>query len=121
MRIYDAGLSSGKQVQDFGSKDAKFSTVMSSRMWHVATLQLEPNGVLGAHKVATDQLLIVMGGRARVTGDNVKGVDVVPGVAIFWNRNEVHEVRAGSDGLVAVVIEGDKLHRELMMPVRKVT
>ncbi|MGC9522646.1 MAG: hypothetical protein ACP5HG_12280 [Anaerolineae bacterium] len=121
MRIYDSGRSKGKQVSDFGSRDVTISTVMSSRAWHVATLRLAPNGVLGAHKLATDQLLIIMAGSAKVTGDKNMRVDVTPGIAVFWNKDEVHEVQAGSEGLSAVLIEGDKLHREILMPVRKVT
>ncbi len=121
MRVYDSGLSKGKRIDSFGSRDVTISTVMSSKKWHVATLQLGPNGTLGEHKLATDQLLIIMAGSAKVTGDKNARVDVTPGVAVFWNKDEIHGVQAGSGGLSAVLIEGDKLHRELLMPLRKVT
>jgi len=121
MQVYDTGLNKGKHIQDFGSTGVTISTLISSRTWHVALLQIEPNGLLGAHKVATDQLMILVQGNARVSGDTGDPVDIVPGSAPFWNRGERHEVRAGSKGCLAVIVEGDKLAQSLMMTIRKVT
>jgi quercetin dioxygenase-like cupin family protein len=121
MRVYDTGLRKGKQIQEFGSTGVTISTLVSSRTWHIALLQLEPNGLLGAHKVATDQLMILVQGSARVSGDTGDPVDIIPGTAAFWNRGERHETRAGSQGCLAVVVEGDKLSQGLMMAIRKVT
>jgi quercetin dioxygenase-like cupin family protein len=121
MQVYDTGLNKGKRIQDFGSTGVTISTLISSRAWHVALLQLEPNGLLGAHKVATDQLMILVQGSARVSGDTGDPVDIVPGSAPFWNRGERHEIRAGSKGGLAVIVEGDKLAQALMMTIRKVT
>ena len=121
MRVYDTGLSKGKRIQDFGSSGARISTLVSAKAWHIAMLQLEPNGVLGAHKVATDQLLIVVQGSARVVGDDEQAVDIIPGSAAFWNRNEAHKTRAGAKGLLAIIVEGDKLAQALAMSIRRVT
>jgi quercetin dioxygenase-like cupin family protein len=121
MQVYDTGLNKGKQIQDFGSTGVRISTLISSRTWHVALLKLEPHGLLGAHKVATDQLVIFVQGSARISGDDGNAVDIVPGAAAFWNRGERHETRAGSQGCLAVVVEGDKLAQSLMMSIRRVT
>ena len=121
MRVYDTGLKKGKHIQDFGSTGVTVSTLISNRAWHVALLQLEPNGLLGAHMIATDQLMILVQGSARVSGDSGDPVDIVPGSAPFWNRGERHEIRAGSQGCLAVIVEGDKLSESLAMAIRRVT
>ncbi len=121
MQIYDSGASRGKRIEEFGSHGVSMSTLMNARAWHVAMVELEPSGVLGAHKLITDQLLIVIQGSGRVSGGGGRLVDVAPGSAVFWNRGEVHETHAGAEGLVGIVIEGDRLERTLTMPIRKVT
>ncbi len=121
MQVYDTGLNKGKRIQDFGSTGVRISTLITLRAWHIALLQIEPDGVLGAHKVATDQLMIVVQGGARVSGDDSDAIDIVPGTAAFWNRGERHETRAGSKGCLAIVVEGDKLANGLAMSIRRVT
>jgi quercetin dioxygenase-like cupin family protein len=121
MQVYDTGLNKGKKIQEFGSTGVTMSTLINSRAWHVALMKLEPNGLMGAHKVATDQLVVFVQGSARVSGEDGNAVDIVPGAAAFWNRGERHETRAGSQGCLAVVIEGDKLAQSLMMTIRRVT
>ena len=120
-RVYDTGLTKGRQIQDFSSRGARVTTLVSAKTLHIALLQLAPEGLLGAHKVATDQLLIAVQGNARVSGDDNKPVDIVPGSAAFWNKEERHEIRAGADGMLAVIVEGDQLARSLAMSIRKVT
>ena len=121
MRVYDTGLNKGRRIQDFGSTGARISTLISTKTWHVALLQLEPAGLLGAHKVATDQLMVIVQGSVRVSGEDGNAIDIVPGAAAFWNRNEVHETRAGSKGCIAIIVEGDKVGQGLAMAIRKVT
>ncbi len=121
MRIYDASIKRGKRIQGFGSAGATVATLISHKNWYVATLELEPNGVLGDHRTSQDQLVIIVQGAARVSSEKEKPVDVAPGTAVFWTRGEAHEMRAGSKGLTAIVIEGDRLEQSLMMSRKRVT
>lgn len=121
MQIYDSGTGRGKHIQEFGSKGVTMATLMNARAWHVAAVQLEPNGVLGAHKLVTDQLLIVVEGSGRVSSGGGHPVDIAPGSAVFWNKDEVHETHAGEEGLVGILIEGDRLGRALTMSIKKIT
>ena len=121
MQIYDSGTKRGKQVQEFGSTGVKMAALMNARAWHIVAVQLDPGGVLGAHKATEDQVLIVVEGSGRVSSGGGKPVDVAPGSTVFWNQGEVHETRAGDQGLTAILVEGEKLERTLSMPVKKIT
>jgi quercetin dioxygenase-like cupin family protein len=121
MRIYDTGPNTGKRLQEPGTHGARVATLVNERDWHVALLELEPNGALGAHRTETDQLLVVVQGSARVSSEGDRPVDAAPGSAIFWNRGEQRAIRAGAEGLVGVIVEGDRLERNLMMPRKRVT
>lgn len=121
MRIYDTGPSTGKRFHESGSAGARIATLVSEKNWHVALLELEPNGVLGAHKTDIDQLLVIVQGSARVSSKGERGLDVIPGSAVFWSRGEEHETRAGARGLVAIIVEGDRLERNLMMPRKRIS
>ena len=121
MRIYDTGPTTGKRVQEPGTTGARIATLVSERDWHVALLELEPNGALGAHRTETDQLLIVVQGAARVSSESDRPLDAAPGSAVFWNRGERRQVQAGANGLVGIIVEGDRLERNLMMPRKRVS
>lgn len=121
MRIYDTGPKTGRRVQEPGTTGARIATLVSERDWHVALLELEPNGTLGAHKTETDQLLIIVQGAARVSSEEDRPLDATPGSAVFWNRGEQRAIKAGAAGLVAIIVEGDRLERNLMMPRKRVS
>ena len=121
MRLYDTGPKTGKRIQEPGSTGARIATLVSERNWHVAMLELEPNGKLGEHKTETDQLLVIVQGAARVSSEGERPLDVTPGTAVFWNRGEQRAVQAGARGLIALIVEGSKLERNLMMPHKRVS
>jgi len=72
-------------------------------------MHLEANGIVGGHEATTDQLLLVAQGSGVVTGAESQAVRVEPGHAVFWRQGEMHETRAHEGGLVAIVIEGERL------------
>jgi quercetin dioxygenase-like cupin family protein len=121
MRIYDTGPNTGKRVKEPGSIGARMATLVSERDWHVAILELEPNGALGMHRTVSDQLLVVVQGAARVSSEGDRPLDAAPGSAVFWNRGEQRAIQAGADGLVGIIVEGDRLERNLMMPRKRVS
>lgn len=121
MRLYDTGPKTGKLIQESGTTGARIASLVSDRQWHVAILELEANGKLGAHKTETDQLLIIVQGVARVSSEGEQPLDVSPGTAVFWNRGEQRAVLAGAKGMIGLIVEGDRLERSLMMPRKRVS
>lgn len=120
MRIYDFTPAKGRRADGFGSSGATLSRITTGpRSWQTIALFLEPNGVLGAHKSISDQLLVVVHGSGRVSTGESKPVYVEPGSAVFWRGGEQHETRAGEEGLTAVIIEGEGLAKVITMPLRR--
>lgn len=79
-------------------------------------MHIEPEGILGAHAAAVDQLFLVVRGSGTVSSNSSAAIQVGPGTAIFWTKGENHETRARSEGLVAIVIEGEGLSSANAMP-----
>ena len=110
MRIYRYGCEVGRTIERFGSRGDTFSpTLRGLELAYAGCMYLEPQGIIGQHEASMDQLLLVVQGSGVVSGADAQVVDVEPGCAVFWERGEVHETRAGADGLVAVVVEGERL------------
>lgn len=107
MRKYSFAASEGHRVSQYGSVGAVVSPILADpEGWHVVGMHLEPEGVLGAHEAAADQLFLVVGGGGAVSGEGTAPVPVGPGAAVLWTEGETHETRAGPEGLSAIVIEG---------------
>ena len=121
MRIYDTGPTTGRRLKERGTIGARMATLVSERDWHVALLELEPKGSLGTHRTTSDQLLIIVQGTARVSTEGDRPLDAAQGSAVFWNRGEQRAVQAGDDGLVGIIVEGDRLERNLMMPRKRIS
>jgi quercetin dioxygenase-like cupin family protein len=106
VRVYTLGASHA--IDRFGSEGATVQHV--ARPIHRAqlvTITLEPNGVLGRHPAAVDQLFVVMSGYGSVSGGDGARVAIRAGMAAFWSAGEEHETRADDEGLTAVVLEGE--------------
>jgi quercetin dioxygenase-like cupin family protein len=118
VRIYRFGRDAGRPVERYGSQGVLFSPIVhGAEQASVGCMYLEPNGIIGRHEAAMDQLLLVVDGGATVSGAETQAVEVVPGCAVFWERGERHETRAGPGGLVAVVLEGRGYDPGCSMPV----
>lgn len=97
-----------KAVNAYASLGARVTHLFSSANdWSVVRIQLEPGGVLGMHPADNEQLFIVVkgGGFVRVQGS--EPVPVSEGDCVLWRGGEEHETRAGEEGLVAIVVEGE--------------
>lgn len=123
MRVFSFAAVKGRHISAFGSEGATISPITKGpRSQQTAALHLEPNGVLGSHKAISDQLLIVTSGVAEVstqTGKSTNTYTLSPGDAILWRSGEVHEIRAGRDGLLGILLEGDVLSKYVAMPARR--
>ncbi|MBN1248131.1 MAG: cupin [Anaerolineae bacterium] len=120
MRIFSFNQIQGRSIKAFDSAGATIASVTKGpRSWQVIALYLEPNGVLGNHKEVSDQLMLVAQGTAEVSSEGRSSIGVAQGDAVLWRSGEAHEVRAGSEGLMAIIWEGDELGRHISMPARR--
>jgi quercetin dioxygenase-like cupin family protein len=120
MRIYTFEAAKGRKITAFNSQGAVISRLTSGpRSWQIVALYLEPDGVLGAHRATSDQLLVVTQGTARVSTGKSKPMYAGPGSAVFWRSGEEHETRAGPEGLLGIIIEGDGLADIITMQLQR--
>lgn len=85
---------------------------MQSTPVSVVVIHLEAGGVLGNHPASADQLFLIVAGSGEATAGEER-VQLSPGVAVLWRAGQMHETRAGVDGLTAIVVEGEDLARAL--------
>ena len=110
MLIYSFAPGTGRSIESFGSRGVKFSPILrGAGPLHIASMHLEADGIIGSHEATTDQLLLVVQGSGVVTGADAQAVQVEPGHAVFWHQGQMHETRAHENGLMAIVIEGERL------------
>ena len=123
MHVFSFSAIKGRHISAFGSKGATISPITKGpRSQQTVALHLEPDGLLGSHKAVSDQLLIITSGFAEGTtksGKSKTTYTLSPGSAILWRGGEVHEIRAGRDGLLGIILEGDTLAKYIAMPSRR--
>jgi quercetin dioxygenase-like cupin family protein len=109
----------GRSLDEFNSSGVKFVPILREieNISTVGCMYLDPHGVIGMHPTVEDQLLLVVQGSAEVIGKEEEVIRVEQGSAVFWEAGESHETRAGSDGLIAIVIEGERLSPEKIIPL----
>lgn len=86
------------------------SLLRDPQKWSVSVLRLTPNGVLGLHPAASDQLMFVFQGSGTVRAQGTSPQEVRSGALVLWSAGEVHETDAGPDGLSALIVEGSDLN-----------
>lgn len=117
MRLYRFEATAGGEISAHGSRGAVVTHVVGSDApWHVVAIHLAPGGVLGAHPAASDQLFLVVAGSGRFCGEEKVLHEAVPGCGAYWHKDELHETRAGVDGLSALVLEGEELGEAIVLP-----
>jgi quercetin dioxygenase-like cupin family protein len=107
MRIYRVG-DLARQITHHGSVGARVQPLASpiGRAFLVV-IELDPQGVLGWHEATENQLFVVVAGSGWVRGGEGPEVAIESGMAAYWTAGEMHETRAGDDGLRAIVLEGE--------------
>lgn len=73
-----------------------------------AIFRLDPNGRIARHPATIPQILAVLDGAGRVSGDDGELQPIAAGEAVFWSAGEVHETQTDT-GLTALILEGDGL------------
>ena len=112
MRVVDMKHLGGRQVDAFGSRT--FTVFRLLPQAHVVAASVAAGGFIGEHPAVVDQLLVLVAGRAIVTGADGQRQEVTPGQGVLWTAQESHRTDALTD-VIALIIEGDGL-AEVMNP-----
>ena len=111
MRIVDVSVLHPRTIDKFGSRGFTIGTLCPDA--YVAAARLEPNGRIGRHPAVDDQCLLVLEGRATVSGEGGSVVEIKVGQAALWAAGEDHETRT-DDGARVLIIEGKGLVERLI-------
>ena len=96
-------------ITQFDSRGATIAGIARcSGHVQVAFLELEPGGVVGMHEAACPQLLLIVGGEARVRSGDDEPIALAQGHGVFWAAGELHET-VSEVGLTAIVVEAETL------------
>jgi redox-sensitive bicupin YhaK (pirin superfamily) len=106
MRIVEVSAAQPRTIKTFGSRGFTIGTLCADA--HVAAATLEPDGTIGRHPAVVDQCLLVIEGRASVSGADGSAVAIEAGQAALWIAGEDHETRT-DDGVRVLIIEGKGL------------
>jgi quercetin dioxygenase-like cupin family protein len=108
MRVLHLDDLAAHSIEHYGSRNASV-TLLARGDAQVVRVELGPGGVLGMHPASVPQLFVVVSGSGRVRVEGGEEVSVAAGSVVFWRAGEMHESRAEHDGLVAVVVEAERL------------
>ncbi|WP_031305720.1 cupin domain-containing protein [Brevibacillus panacihumi] len=108
----------GHEIKQYESINAAISRIVRTQgPVSIGCIRIGPKGVLGYHPAVVDQLFLVVEGEGWVRGkDDSEPVPISAGQAAFWEAGEGHE-SGSEEGMIAMVIEGEKLNPESYMPL----
>jgi quercetin dioxygenase-like cupin family protein len=106
MRIVSLTAVPRREVDTYGSKGFTVGGLGLTADAHLVVIRLRAGGVVGRHRAAGTQVLLVVDGDAVVTGRDGEPREIGPGQAAVWDSGEEHETRS-TGGLTAFVVEGD--------------
>lgn len=70
---------------------------------HMVTASLEPGGKIGRHPATRAQLLMVISGNLRITGDDDQALELHAGQAVLLEKGEQHESIASNAVTLAIM------------------
>ena len=103
MRIVQVGAVQPRTIEKFGSRGFTIGTLCPDAC--VAAATLEAHGRIGRHPAVVDQCLLVIEGRASVSGGDGSTVAIEAGQAALWVAGEDHETKT-DEGARILIIEG---------------
>ncbi|MCM3783428.1 cupin domain-containing protein [Neobacillus mesonae] len=107
MKIYDFSSMAGNKISAYGSQNFSLTGILHEESnVRMACIRLGPEGIIGHHPAATDQLFLLIDGEGIVTGGEGVEYPLQPGFAVLWEKGEQHETRSDT-GLTAFVVEGN--------------
>lgn len=118
MEFYQFNKESGKRISKFNSEFVMSRIIQTDKPIHIGCMHLDTNGIVGYHQAVVPQLLLILNGEGYVRAKKEEYFKVLPGDAVFWERDEWHETKS-DNGLTAIVIEGPELNPSSFMSLRK--
>jgi quercetin dioxygenase-like cupin family protein len=107
LRILRFGTEVGGAIHAFGSTGFVLSPVARlACAARISCAHLGPNGRIGEHAAASDQLLLVVQGSGQVRGGSGDAISIQQGEAALWEKGERHETST-TDGLTAIILEAE--------------
>jgi mannose-6-phosphate isomerase-like protein (cupin superfamily) len=118
MKLYRFDQEVGYTIDKFDSVNAAFARIVRTQeAVSIGCIRLGAQSVLGYHPAVVDQLFIVVDGAGWVRGqDDAKRVPIRAGQAAFWVAGEGHE-SGSEEGMVVMVVEGERLEPDKFMPL----
>jgi len=117
MKLFRFDPEVGKSIDAYGSVGFVISKLV--RVFDKTDIKcayLSPNGVIGYHQTAKDQLFVVVWGDGWVRGETRGSrCPIKAGQAAFWQEGEWHEVGTET-GMVVILFEGDGIDPTKTMP-----
>ncbi len=92
-------------IDRFGSRFSMTHILRIAGGVQTGWAQLPAGGLIGKHRAAGNQLLLVVSGSGSVSGDDGVARPISAGEGAFWTAGEEHETRS-EGGLAAFVMEG---------------
>lgn len=117
LKIFRFDADAGKRVTKYDSDFIMSRIVQTEKASYIGCMHLKSGGVVGYHQAVIPQLLLVVDGEGVMRGQENSWVQVRPGEAEFWERDEWHETKTKKE-LTAIVIESETLTPEDFMPVK---
>lgn len=114
MKLYRFDQEVGKPISAFGSSFTMSRIGQYNGEFHIGCMHLEEGGLVGRHDAVVNQLFLVITGEGWVSDASGTKTSIKSGEAAFWVKGENHE-SGTKTGMVAMVIEGEKLDPEAFM------
>lgn len=109
MRRFRFDAAAGHAISQFDSQQAIITGIQrTTGPIQVACIRIGPDGVVGYHQAATQQLFLVVAGVGWVAGEDRVRRPLNAGEAAYWDAGEWHE-SGSAEGMTVIVIEGDDL------------
>ena len=118
MEFFKFSKDNGKRITKFNSNFIMSRVIQTDLTTNIGCMHLEENGIVGYHQAVVPQLLVVINGEGYVRNDKEEYFKVLPGDAVFWEKDEWHETKSDK-GLTAIVIESVELNPFFFMPLKE--
>lgn len=105
MHIYRFDEEVSIPIDQFGSNFRVGPLTGHHATGRLQVMHLPPNGLIGRHVTAVQQLFAVITGEGVATGEDEQPRHLGPGYAAVWDPGENHDVRT-EQGLTAICFEG---------------
>ncbi|TJY43970.1 cupin domain-containing protein [Cohnella pontilimi] len=113
MKIFQCTTDTAREIAAFGSRNLSMARILNSEeSLHVGCMFIGPEGLVGRHQAACEQLFLVVQGEGVVKGGDGNEMPIQAGYAAFWEEGEWHESKS-ERGMTVIVFEARKLSLHL--------